>query len=67
MTDSVEKIEKDIKIFDKQIEVDKNMFVYNILNGMGDNIKRELSTKPSKFKLYTWKIKNFFYNIFKMF
>jgi len=67
MTDSIEKLEQDIKLFDKQIEIDKNMFAYNMLNGMGDFMKRELEKPPSKYKRFMWNIKQFFYKIFRMF
>ena len=66
MTESIEKLEQDIKILDKQIEIDKNLFAHNILNGMGNAMRRTLETPPPKRKVLIWKIKEFFYKIFKV-
>ena len=67
MTDTIEKLDQDIMLLDKQINIEKNMFVYNMLNGMGDAIKRELETPPKKRNIIMWKIKRFFYKIFNTF
>ena len=64
MNDTIQDLDQDVKIFDKQIEIDKNLFIHNMLNGMGNAMKIELETPPSKFKIFKWKIKNFFYKLF---
>ena len=67
MEESIEKLDQDIKLLDQQLEIDKHMFVYNMLNGMGDAMKRELETPPSKYQIFKHKIQNFFYKLFNMF
>ena len=67
MNDTVEKLEQDVQLGDKQIEIDKNMFIYNMLNGLGDDMKKKLTTPSSRHKIFVQRIKNFFYKFFKMF
>jgi len=67
MTDTIEKLDQEIMLLDKQLEIDKNMFAYNMLNGMGDAMIKELETPPSKSKIFKEKIQNFFYKLFNIF
>jgi len=66
MEDTIEKLDQDIMVADKQLEIEKNMFAYTILHhGLGNNMKKELEKPLSKRKVFAWKIKNFFYNFFR--
>jgi len=67
MTDTIEKLDQEIMLLDKQLEIDKNMFAYNMLNGMGVAMIKELETPPSKSKIFKEKIQNFFYKLFNIF
>jgi hypothetical protein len=56
-------IENQLKLGEKQIEVEKNTFINNLLyNGVGEEMKTILETpiKISKFKIFLYKIKKFF-------
>jgi hypothetical protein len=63
----IDEYDKEIKILDKQIEIEKNLFVHNILNGIGTCMKKELESPPVTHKPVITRIKNFFYKIFNTF